>query len=97
MYDPQMCIDSDAQVIYVHGGRVISKVSQQGASVSAASIQHVDFFVYDIVKHEWKSRLLVEAPNFALKPRASHAMFFDVESNKKIIIFGGQRGRETLK
>lgn len=58
IYDHQMCIDSERQILYVFGGRMIAQSQAFGEGSSQSSSpdgsQYSGLFAYDIQKDEWK-------------------------------------------
>ncbi|KAJ8518601.1 hypothetical protein ONZ45_g4355 [Pleurotus djamor] len=89
--DHQMVIDSDAQIIYVFGGRVSGAVPEGG--------KEPGFYSYNIRLTRWTTLLpKVESSDSSLSmipPRYGHSMLLDTK-NHRLIIFGGKREEKFL-
>ncbi|KAI9178994.1 hypothetical protein H9P43_005656 [Blastocladiella emersonii ATCC 22665] len=81
IYDHQMAMDSDAQILYVFGGRVVTR----DASVQIFS----GLYAYHVREARW---VLLRHDSAAqeLKPRVSHAMVFHPPT-RQLLVLGGQR------
>ncbi|CAG8499389.1 16163_t:CDS:10 [Acaulospora morrowiae] len=85
VYDHQMCIDSEAQIIYVFGGRTMPQDSE--------NFSYSGLYTYTIPTKEWK---LIRSNNnssddlLQLKSRIGHSMLFD-QHEKLLYIIGGDR------
>ncbi|KAI8614210.1 Muskelin N-terminus-domain-containing protein [Chytriomyces sp. MP71] len=90
IYDHQMVVDSDAQVLYVFGGRTIGPDPSQTIFAGLYS--------YDIRSNVW--RLLrndTSQPenSIQLKSRIGHSMLLNPKT-RELYIFAGQRNKEYL-
>ncbi|KAF4567413.1 hypothetical protein EYR40_006412 [Pleurotus pulmonarius] len=91
--DHQMVIDSDAQIIYVFGGRVIEKHSD--------IIKYSGFYSYNIRLSKWRTIPAnatdhgSEGNQLTIPPRSGHSMLLD-SFHHTLLIFGGQREDKLL-
>ncbi|KAJ1510516.1 Muskelin 1, intracellular mediator containing kelch motif [Coelomomyces lativittatus] len=85
IYDHQMCIDSERQLIYVFGGRVVT----QDQTVHLYS----GLFEYNIESRTWRT-LRADTTVQDLAPRVGHFMLF-YPPFRQLLIFGGQRNKEV--
>ncbi|KAF7428082.1 hypothetical protein PC9H_007301 [Pleurotus ostreatus] len=91
--DHQMVIDSDAQIIYVFGGRVMDKHSEV--------VKYSGFYSYNIRLSKWRTIPAnatdhgSEANQLIIPPRYGHSMLLD-SVNHTLLIFGGQHETKHL-
>ncbi|KAI0675370.1 Muskelin N-terminus-domain-containing protein [Trametes maxima] len=87
--DHQMEIDSEAQVIYVSGGRV--------AGTEWDALKFSGMYSYDIRTSVWKMYNTSDAyaSHPSIPPRFGHSMVLDTKS-QTLFIFGGQREERYL-
>ncbi|KAJ3045304.1 Muskelin 1, intracellular mediator containing kelch motif [Rhizophlyctis rosea] len=90
IYDHQMVVDADRQVLYVFGGRAISPdVSQTIYS---------GLYAYSIPHNQWREiRTDHNQPDYAvqLKSRIGHSMLLNPHT-RELYIFAGQRHKDYL-
>ncbi|KAH6897548.1 Mei4-dependent protein 6 [Coprinopsis sp. MPI-PUGE-AT-0042] len=88
MHDPQLVIDSEAQILYVHGGRVLDG--------DWDAPKYSGLYSYDIRRSKWKllqaADMTGSLPN-VIPPRFGHSMVLE-PTTKQLYIFGGQREHE---
>ncbi|KAI8639074.1 Muskelin N-terminus-domain-containing protein [Parasitella parasitica] len=82
VYDHQMCIDPDGEMLYVFGGRTVTG--------DTAIQNYSGFYSFNIKTNHWK---LVRQVIYV--SRVGHSMLFD-QKNKSLYIFAGQRGKDYL-
>ncbi|EJF65436.1 hypothetical protein DICSQDRAFT_79600 [Dichomitus squalens LYAD-421 SS1] len=89
VFDHQMAIDSDAQMIYVSGGRVHEGEGEM--------LKFSGLYSYDIRTSKWKmyNNTDVYASHPYIPPRWGHSMVLDPKS-QTLFIFGGQRDDRYL-
>eukprot|EP00039_Didymoeca_costata_P018584 m.334091 g.334091 ORF g.334091 m.334091 type:complete len:745 (+) comp17286_c0_seq1:202-2436(+) len=85
IYDHQMCIDSDKNMIYVFGGRIIGNDGR-----------YCGLYEYNCEQNSWK--LLredgsLDKDHIKLRSRIGHSMLFH-KTERKLYFFAGQRGKE---
>ncbi|KAI9062824.1 hypothetical protein FKP32DRAFT_1572733 [Trametes sanguinea] len=87
--DHQMVIDSEAQKIYVFGGRV--------GDAEWEALKFSGMYSYDIRSSRWKMYNITDAYASypTIQPRFGHAMVLDTKS-QTLFIFGGQREDKYL-
>ncbi|KAI0829852.1 Muskelin N-terminus-domain-containing protein [Trametes gibbosa] len=87
--DHQMEIDSEAQVIYVFGGRVVD--------AELEALKFSGMYSYDIRTSKWKMYNTSDAyaSHPSIPPRFGHSMVLDPKS-QTLFIFGGQRDEKYL-
>ncbi|KAI0239365.1 hypothetical protein L0F63_003758 [Massospora cicadina] len=91
IFDHQMCIDPESQVIYVSGGRQIHPDS--------STVIYSGLYAYDIQSHRW--RLLKPTSPYhvgegvSLEGRISHSMVFD-GSTRNLYVLAGERNKDFL-
>ncbi|KZT29147.1 hypothetical protein NEOLEDRAFT_1128727 [Neolentinus lepideus HHB14362 ss-1] len=89
IFDHQMAIDSEAQMIYVFGGRVVDQ----------KSIKYSGLYSYNIRTNKWKMLQSVDSARssheVSIPPRSGHSMVLEPSSNT-LIIFAGQREDKYL-
>lgn len=98
VYDHQMCIDADKRTIYVFGGKILTPRS----ATSTVEPEYSGLFSYHIATNTW-TQILVDchhasasqADIMSIKSRATHCMVFHTKQ-RKLYIYGGQRGKEDL-
>ncbi|XP_041985047.1 muskelin [Aricia agestis] len=90
VFDHQMCIDADAQTIYVFGGRVLPKSNED-----PHRLQYSGLYAYHIGAGAWRLLADEHAHAHAPQPRVSHSMLFH-PTERRLYIFAGQRNREQL-
>lgn len=89
VFDHQMAIDPEAQVIYVSGGRVVDGDWE--------SLKFSGLYSYDIRRNRWK---MCQSPESSaaypsIPSRYGHSMVFD-KNMQTLFIFGGQRDDKYL-
>ncbi|XP_028163273.1 muskelin isoform X2 [Ostrinia furnacalis] len=92
VFDHQMCIDPDAQTIYVFGGRVLPANTEESASPVYSGL-----YAYYIAANTWQA-LLADHTDGAVPaplPRVSHSMLFH-PGQGRLYMFAGQRNKEHL-
>ncbi|CAG8451778.1 448_t:CDS:10 [Paraglomus occultum] len=94
IYDHQMCIDPETQILYVFGGRTMR--------VDPKDFSHSGLYSYEIATNTWtllrpdiRSDLTKSQQGGQLKSRIGHSMLFDPKE-KLLYIFAGQREKEYL-
>ncbi|KAH9858497.1 Muskelin N-terminus-domain-containing protein [Lenzites betulinus] len=87
--DHQMEIDSEAQVIYIFGGRVVD--------AELEALKFSGMYSYDIRTSKWKMYNTSDAyaSHPSIPPRFGHSMVLDSRS-QTLFIFGGQRDEKYL-
>ncbi|XP_064543793.1 muskelin [Drosophila montana] len=98
VYDHQMCIDADKRTIYVFGGKILTPRSP----TSSTEPEYSGLFSYHIATNTW-TQILVDchhasasqADVMSIKSRITHCMVFH-NKQRKLYIYGGQRGKEDL-
>ena len=93
IYDHQMALDSDNQILYVFGGRIISATPNVPPENSYSGL-----YAYHINDHTW--RLIRSDQNqpensVQIKSRIGHSMLFNHRTNQ-LYIFAGQRQKDYL-
>uniref|UniRef100_A0A336KGX1 CSON006912 protein n=1 Tax=Culicoides sonorensis TaxID=179676 RepID=A0A336KGX1_CULSO len=99
IYDHQLAIDSERRTIYVFGGRILTCSNSDEIN---SDQYYSGLYEYNISNNVW-TLLLVDCahPTAALpevnsiKSRITHSMLFH-DKNRKLYIFGGQRGKEYM-
>ncbi|XP_063700226.1 muskelin [Culicoides brevitarsis] len=99
VYDHQLAIDSAKRTIYVFGGRILTASNTDELSSDQF---YSGLYAYHISNNVW-NLLLVDCahPRAAfpevnsIKSRITHSMLFH-DKNRKLFIFGGQRGKEYM-
>ncbi|KAJ3154115.1 Muskelin 1, intracellular mediator containing kelch motif [Geranomyces michiganensis] len=90
IYDHQMVVDSDAQVLYVFGGRTIGPDPNQTV--------YSGLYAYSIESQTWR---LIRTDNsqpehsIQLKSRIGHSMLLN-PATRELYIFAGQRNKDYL-
>ncbi|XP_034135875.1 muskelin isoform X2 [Drosophila guanche] len=100
VYDHQMCIDADKRTIYVFGGKILTPRSVN--ATGAIEPEYSGLFSYHIATNTW-TQILVDchhtsasqADVMSIKSRITHCMVFH-NKQRKLYIYGGQRGKEDL-
>ncbi|CAG8724349.1 22373_t:CDS:10, partial [Dentiscutata erythropus] len=90
IYDHQMCIDSEAQMIYVFGGRTVHPDTEP--------FTYSGLYSYNIRSNEWKLIRSNDESNsdyVPLKSRIGHSMLLD-QNEKLLFIIGGDRDNTFL-
>jgi hypothetical protein len=90
IYDQQMVVDSDAQVIYVFGGRTIGPDPSQTV--------YSGLYAYHIPTNQWRllrSDTSQPEGTIQLKSRIGHSMLLNAKS-RELYIFAGQRNKDFL-
>ncbi|PIK57248.1 putative muskelin isoform X2, partial [Apostichopus japonicus] len=100
IFDHQMCMDPVNSVIYVFGGRILfSGPSDSLTDERPTEGSFSGLYSYHIPTNTWTLlRPDIEATangQQSLKARIGHSMLFH-PGNRKLYIFGGQRGKECL-
>lgn len=98
VYDHQMCIDAARRTLFVFGGRILTTNQDDLSSEQNYS----GLYAYHISDNVW-NLLLVDCghpsasnPDVnSIKSRTTHLMLFN-DKNRKLYIFGGQRGKEYM-
>ncbi|EDW09382.1 uncharacterized protein Dmoj_GI19068 [Drosophila mojavensis] len=98
VYDHQMCIDADKRTIYVFGGKILTPRSP----TASTEPEYSGLFSYHIATNTW-TQILVDchhasasqADVMSIKSRITHCMVFH-NKQRKLYIYGGQRGKEDL-
>ncbi|CAG8469113.1 3784_t:CDS:10 [Funneliformis caledonium] len=90
IYDHQMCIDSEKQILYVFGGRTVHPDAEQ--------FYYSGLFSYNIASKKWK--LIRSDGNdindrIQFKSRIGHSMLLD-PNEKLLYIIGGERDNKFL-
>ncbi|EPQ57092.1 galactose oxidase [Gloeophyllum trabeum ATCC 11539] len=85
IFDHQMAIDSEMQMIYVFGGRVVDQ----------KSIKYSGLYSYNIRTNKWKMLHARSSHEVSIPPRSGHSMVLEPNS-KTLIIFAGQREEKYL-
>ncbi|KAF6032458.1 MKLN1 [Bugula neritina] len=86
IYDHQMCIDTERQIIYVFGGKAQSAIHAMDFSACSG------LFSYHIPTGQWKR---LRADGSDMRSRFGHSMMLD-HTDQTLYIFAGQRGKEFL-
>ncbi|XP_053966512.1 muskelin isoform X1 [Anastrepha ludens] len=101
LYDHQMCIDSDKRTIYVFGGKILTPRSVSNSTTTEA--EYSGLFSYHIATNTWTQILVdchhpsaAQADVLSIKSRITHCMVFHTK-NRKLYIYGGQRGKEDIE
>ncbi|XP_001361411.1 muskelin isoform X1 [Drosophila pseudoobscura] len=100
VYDHQMCIDADKRTIYVFGGKILTPRSVN--ATGAIEPEYSGLFSYHIATNTW-TQILVDCHHtsasqtdvMSIKSRITHCMVFH-NKQRKLYIYGGQRGKEDL-
>lgn len=87
LFDHQLVIDSESQIIYVFGGRVVDG--------EKSPIKYSGFYSYNIPTSKWKNLQPDPATSQTIPLRFGHSMLFEPFS-KSIFIFAGQREDKYL-
>ncbi|KAI8905071.1 Muskelin N-terminus-domain-containing protein [Gorgonomyces haynaldii] len=90
IYDHQMLVDSDRQVLYVFGGRAISPEPSQ--------VMYSGLYAWDIQKDQWRlirDDLTQPEHSIQLKSRIGHSMLMNPVT-RELYIFAGQRNKDYL-
>ncbi|KAI9001723.1 Muskelin N-terminus-domain-containing protein [Gaertneriomyces semiglobifer] len=90
IYDHQMVVDSERQVLFVFGGRAISPDPNQTV--------YSGLYAYSIVNNQWKLvRTDTSQPEHSiqLKSRIGHSMLFN-PITRELYVFAGQRNKDYL-
>jgi N-acetylneuraminic acid mutarotase len=93
IYDHQMALDADAQVLYIFGGRIIN-----GNNAASPENTYSGLFAYYIAQNSWKllrSDLAQPDGSAALRSRIGHSMLLH-SSRRQLYIFAGQRHKDYL-
>ncbi|XP_017485402.1 PREDICTED: muskelin isoform X1 [Rhagoletis zephyria] len=100
VYDHQMCIDSDKRTIYVFGGKILTPRSVSNTTTNEP--EYSGLFSYHIATNTWTQILVdchhpsaAQADVLSIKSRITHCMVFHMK-NRKLYIYGGQRGKEDI-
>lgn len=99
IYDHQMAIDEDRNVIYVFGGRLINQPSTaSGGGGGNTETHYSGLFSYDINGGHW--RLIRSDPDPipgspTIKSRIGHSMIFN-PITRQLYVFAGQRHKDYL-
>ncbi|KAJ3106961.1 Muskelin 1, intracellular mediator containing kelch motif [Phlyctochytrium planicorne] len=91
IYDHQMVIDSDTQVMYVFGGRLVGPDPNQTPLYSG-------LYAYNFLSNQWrviKADTNQPENTIQLKSRIGHSMLLNSKT-RELYIFAGQRGKEYL-
>ncbi|KAM8713553.1 hypothetical protein ACLKA7_013817 [Drosophila subpalustris] len=98
VYDHQMCIDADKRTVYVFGGKILTPRS----ATSSVEPEYSGLFSYHIATNTWTQILVdchhasaAQADIMSIKSRITHCMVFH-NKQRKLYIYGGQRGKEDL-
>lgn len=87
LFDHQLVIDSESQIIYVFGGRVVDG--------EKSPIKYSGFYSYNIPTSKWKNLQPDPAASQTIPLRFGHSMVFE-PLRKSIFIFAGQREEKYL-
>ncbi|CAB4386012.1 hypothetical protein RhiirA5_492663 [Rhizophagus irregularis] len=87
IYDHQMCIDSDKQIMYVFGGRTVHPDVDQ--------FYYSGLYSYDIMSKKWKLIRSDEKDPIYFKSRIGHSMLLD-QTERLLYIIGGDRDNKFL-
>ncbi|TPX30166.1 hypothetical protein SmJEL517_g06204 [Synchytrium microbalum] len=90
IYDHQMCVDPDPQVLYVFGGRAIGP--------DASQTIYSGLYAYYIAQDRWRVLRPEGAPadgSVQLRSRIGHSMLFNHQT-RELYIFAGQRNKDYL-
>ncbi|XP_030373545.1 muskelin [Scaptodrosophila lebanonensis] len=100
VYDHQMCIDTDKRTIYVFGGKILTPRSVN--ATGSIEPEYSGLFSYHIATNTWTQILVdchhpsaAQADVMSIKSRITHCMVFH-NKQRKLYIYGGQRGKEDL-
>ncbi|KAF0852294.1 muskelin [Andalucia godoyi] len=87
VYDHQMAVDTDHDVLWVYGGRTI----QHQAS---SALCYSGLYKYDLLQKKWTN---MESESFSkiLRSRIGHSMLIHPKDNS-LLIFAGQRNKDYL-
>lgn len=91
IFDHQMCINVENNMIYLFGGRVLANSSNEMAGLPSPVI-FSGLYSYHSGTHTW-TKLRDDCSG--LRSRIGHSMLF-YNRNQALYIFAGQRGREFL-
>lgn len=98
IYDHQMSIDVEKRTIFVFGGRILTT----GQDDLSTEQNYSGLYAYHISDNVWNLLLidcghpLAANPDVnSIKSRITHSMLFH-NKNRKLYIFGGQRGKEYM-
>ncbi|TDL26097.1 hypothetical protein BD410DRAFT_784120 [Rickenella mellea] len=88
VYDHQLVIDPEEQVLYVHGGRVVDG--------DWSSVKYSGLYSYDIRTSKWKAlQMSSSIADLTVPPRFGHSMLL-VPDRKSLFIFAGQQDEQYL-
>ncbi|KAF8514139.1 hypothetical protein JB92DRAFT_2920225 [Gautieria morchelliformis] len=86
IYDHQMVIDSEKQMLYVFGGRIVDADSESG------TMRFSGLYQYNIVTGQWEHILdeSIPSPKISrpIPSRFGHSMVFDPRNSRLIILAG---------
>ncbi|KAF8585931.1 hypothetical protein K439DRAFT_1409405 [Ramaria rubella] len=92
IFDHQMAIDSEMQMLYIFGGRIVGSKPNAGNGFSG-------LYRYDIATGKWEHISDESAPSAKLSrgipSRFGHSMIFDPR-HRRLIIFAGKRSESFL-
>ncbi|KAH8270798.1 hypothetical protein KR018_005078 [Drosophila ironensis] len=100
VYDHQMCMDADKRTIYIFGGKILTPRSVN--ATASIEPEYSGLFSYHIATNTW-AQIMVDchhasasqADVMSIKSRITHCMVFH-NKQRKLYIYGGQRGKEDL-
>lgn len=100
IYDHQMSFDSDSKVLYVFGGRVLTRESGPDSSPGAPSNSsgYSGLFSYNAISQEWtllRGDLAKGPDHVRLASRIGHSMLLDTK-RKLLFMYAGQRNKDYL-
>ncbi|KAL9540450.1 hypothetical protein MBANPS3_009668 [Mucor bainieri] len=98
IYDHQMCVDPEGEMLYVFGGRTVTGDTNV-QNYSGLYSFNIKTSHWELVRNDdLKSSATVDAikqSSTLLKSRVGHSMLFD-QSNRSLYVFAGQRGKDYL-
>lgn len=96
IYDHQMCIDATRRTIFVFGGRILSQddISSE-QNYSGLYAYHISDNVWNLLLIDCGHPSASNPEVNSIKSRVTHSMLFH-DKNRKLYIFGGQRGKEYM-
>lgn len=100
VYDHQMCIDIEKQMIYVFGGKILTP--RVINNIVFGEPEYSGLFSYHIATNTWTQILVdchhpsaCESDVLSIKSRIMHCMVFH-NKTRKLYMYGGQRGKEDI-
>ncbi|KAF9028988.1 hypothetical protein BDZ89DRAFT_1065702 [Hymenopellis radicata] len=87
IYDHQMVMDCEAQILYVFGGKVVEE--------EKSSSRYSGLYSFSVQSKRWTQLQLTEAAGKPVPSRFGHSMVFEPTS-RSLFIFAGQRDDKYL-